>query len=49
MINFWPAYIILPILIFFRDQIKNWFFSRYNKGAEKLEEEKFDQHAAKYE
>lgn len=47
--NFWPAYIILPLLLFFRDQIKNWFYSRYKKGAEQLEEEKFDQHAAKYE
>ena len=47
--NFWPAYIVLPLLLCFRDQIKNWFVSRYKKGAEKLEEEKFDQHAAKYE
>ncbi len=47
--NFWPAYIILPLLLFFRDQIKNWFYSRYKKGVEQLEEEKFDQHAAKYE
>lgn len=47
--NFWPMYIVLPLLLFFRDQIKNWFVSRYKKGAEKLEEEKFDQHAAKYE
>ena len=47
--NFWPMYIVLPILLFCRDSIKNWIVNRYKKGAEKLEEEKFDQHAAKYE
>lgn len=47
--NFWPMYIILPILLFFRDSLKNWFFRIFKKGSEKLEEEKFDQHAAKYE
>lgn len=47
--NFWPMYIILPLLLFFRDSLKNWFITRFQKGAARLEEEKFDQHAAKYE
>lgn len=42
-------YIVLPLLLFFRDSIKNWFFTRIKKGSARLEEEKFDQHAAKYE
>lgn len=47
--NFWPMYIILPILLFFRDKISAWFLKTFKKGQEKVEEEKFDQHAAKYE
>ena len=47
--NFWPAYIILPVLLFFRDYISSWFVKTFKEGSERLDEKKFEKHAEKYE